>query len=217
MNISDLKEWLVTQATMAKIDQSLIANTVDSCTNLGVAEFWTSRKWRFRRYEYTLAITARASSYALPDLFESCGIVKEQESMGGAPLTFYAKDQFDRMFPDVMSFATGYPQAYTVFRESGDNAYKIRFFPAPSSGDVIIDIFKKAGDVADIPDHLTSGVMWTCGKYLYPVGSEQWANMVRMAKLELDRLETEDSSFGERQHQFLTEGETTVTWSVPWA
>jgi hypothetical protein len=181
----------------------------------GLADFWHSRNWTFRRREYELVISSEQDRYELPDDCCALAVGREQASLYGMSLVYVTKDEFDRRVPRPSAHSGGTPQLCTVY-EDKDKKY-IKFYPRPDITPIYLSyLLDTPHSVDKVPDVGRAALLTSITKYLYTPGGHQYDAADNAAEREIGKLEVQDSPFAEDMWKFFDDTDVRVEYTRPW-
>ena len=195
MNTKDYKDYFTSLLNVAGIEMANPELHVGLVVKLGLKDFWGAGNWRFKEYEYSLALTTGDEVYDLPEDFAGFRSFREEGSAQGLKLHYIPYERFQAETPKLSQYAVGKPEAFTVFRDAADNnKWKIKFRPAPETITLYCGLVKDTGnDCSEVPDHLQSCLEAFIAKKIYPHGTPQRRAAQEEALLELRRCEVIDN------------------------
>lgn len=195
MTSADLEKYFSIQVRLANVSSADITKYVKLIISMGLKDFWNIRPWTFRTIEKELDTSTEAETYEVdwPD-FGGFGTVREKTSLAGRELLFRSKEEFDEEYPKPSAFASGYPYAFTVYKNKASLKWVFKFYPIPSITPIYVEVYTTGAEkIEDIPDEFIGGVRAAVSKYLYPAGSPEGmaaASLYRNEIIELDRIDT---------------------------
>jgi len=218
MNPADLEKYLSIQAKLVNVSASDITKYVKTCISMGLKDFWNIRPWSFRTVERELDTSTEAEAYEIdwPD-FGGFGTVREKATLAGRELLFKSKEEFDREFPRPLAHSSGYPHAFTVYKNRDSGKWVFKFFSVPSITPIYVEVYTTApATISNVPDEFISGLRAAASKYLYPAGSPEGmaaASLFRNEIIELDRIDTPMLT---RQARILDDTDVAIEIWRPW-
>jgi hypothetical protein len=223
MTFDDYVEYYTSMILIQKLTvEAVEAKTIaEAAVRQGLDAFWGANDWYFKENQTTLAVTETADDYTIAD-FESFRTVREQASISGRRLKFYAKEEFDKLVPNPSTFASGNPQAFTAYRDIGDRKWKVAFFPRPDAAMTIyLSVYIEPQSdpklaISLIPTRFMSGLEAFIGYKIYPPGDRRRQNAYVEAMNELKRLQVENK-LDMSSPNFMPDGtDEQVTVERPW-
>lgn len=223
MTYDEYVDYYTSMVQVAKITdvESEAKDLAKHAIRQGLDAFWGAWDWYWKENQTTLAITASAEDYIIKD-FESFRILREQATVSGLKLQYYAKEEFDTLVPKTSTFATGDPQMYTVYRDITDKKWRIAFFPQPDGAMTIyLSLYIEPGGdtkkaVELIPSRFLSGLEAFIGWKIYPVGDSRRMMAYTEVQAELKRLQIQNK-LNMSSPNFMPDGtDQQVTVDRPW-
>lgn len=218
MNQSDFEKYFGIQAKLVGVASTNITKYVKLCISMGLKDFWNIRPWTFRTVEKEIDTSTEAETYEVdwPD-FGGFGTVREKETLNGRELRFMSKEEYDHVFPKPLAHSSGYPYAFTVYKNKASGKWVFKFFPTPSITPIYVEVYTtEPNNIDDVPDEFVGGLRAAVSKYLYAAGSLEGmaaASLYRNEVLELDRIDTPMRS---KQTHVLDDTETSIEVWRPW-
>jgi hypothetical protein len=218
MTTADLEKYFSMQATLANVPATDITKYVKLIISMGLKDFWNIRPWTFRTIEKELDTSVEAETYEVdwPD-FGGFGTVREKESLAGRELLFRSKKQFDEEFTKPSAFASGYPYAFTVYKNKASGKWVFKFYPIPSITPIYVEVYTTGAEkIEDVPDEFIGGVRAAVSKYLYPAGSVAGIAAAKLYRDEIIELDRIDTPMQASQVRVLDDTDMTIEAWRPW-
>jgi len=195
MNTSEYVEYYTTLLNVAGVEMASPSSHVKKAVRSGLEDFWGAGDWQFKMFEYSLSLTSGAEVYSLPNDFAGFRSFREEGTVEGLKLKYFPYEEFHEVVPKLSQYATGKPQAFTVFRDADDSdKWKIKFFPAPETITLYCGLVKSTGkDCDEVPDHLQGCLESFIAKHVYPHGTHQRSMALQESVVELKRCEVIDN------------------------
>jgi hypothetical protein len=220
LNTDQVKDYFKFLAKQSGLPDEGLEEHVNRCITLGVGDFWNARAWSFRGEPYSLAITAEAEAYVLPDRFVGLRTVREQDSLEGNDLIYKPKEEFDHLVAKPMAYPSTYPEIYTVYYSSktGEEHWYIKFFPVPATGyTMLIDMLTdEPGNPEAIPEQFNSGMIASISKYMEKLGTQARIAAFEYYEKEILKLERTDGPFMGRLFKMMDDTDTQIRVERPW-
>jgi hypothetical protein len=216
MDKDRIKRILAAQAKRQQIDDD---GLIDEAIELAGPYFWNCYKWRFRRREDTITLTASQEYVNLPDDFARFKSLRYRDGTAeGWQLTYEDEDTYEYQNPNPSIHTENEPQQVKIVYDSEQDIWRAYFTPIPDSAYApSLIYFVKWGSLGSIPDGFEKVFLASCWLFIHANGTTayQAADIgFNMAKAEaikdIDPVYQGEPSIVKRSKRFDPEGSSNV-------
>lgn len=176
MDKDRIKRVIEAQAIQAGFSANKAGAMADDAIAQAGPYMWGAYKWRFRRKQVSLTMTASQEYVELPDDFAQFFSLRHRDgTSNGWQLTYDAEDVFEYQHPNPTMISAGEPRAVKIVYDSEDGVSLAYFSPVPDSAYTpTLVYFCNFGSLSSIPEGFDKVFMAACWLFMYAPGSDSW-------------------------------------------